>query len=226
MSQHATNGQTETNTHKTIDRLIAGHLRFTSAELPAHRADFERLSKGQSPAAVFITCSDSRVQPHLITQASPGDLFVIRNAGNIVPPYEQPSSEGASLEYAVRVLEVPHIIVCGHSSCGAMGGLLRPDAVASLDKVRRWVDLSSKALQAVEKGSYENADARLSALVAENVLLQREHLMTYPFVAERVERGSLHLHSWVYDIGTGLIAEFDSGDCRFVALGKSRMAFA
>jgi len=224
--QSAQNIQPISSGVKTIGQLIDGYRRFRTSALPCHRARFERLAKGQSPLAIFITCSDSRIQPHLITQASPGDLFVVRNAGNIVPPYSEHSSEGAAIEYAVCALEVPHIIVCGHSGCGAMSGLLRPDSLASLSKVRHWVKYSSKALRSVEKRPFESAEQRLDELVRENVLLQRDQLMTYPFVAERVRRGDLTLHSWVYEIGTGLISEFDSESSRFTLLGEPQMTYA
>lgn len=211
---------------RTIDPLVDGHRRFRTSALPRHRAQFERLASGQSPLAAFVTCSDSRVQPHLITQADPGDLFVIRNAGNIVPPFDQHSSEGAAIEYAVCALNVPHVVVCGHSGCGAMGGLLQPDALSSLSKVRHWVDLSAKALRAVEENSIRNSEERLAALVRENVLLQRTHLMTYPFITERVNQGALTIHTWVYDIRTGLISGFDADSRSFLPLGEPDRVYA
>jgi carbonic anhydrase len=211
---------------RSIHRLIEGYRTFHSRELPEYRADFERLAKGQAPIAAFVTCSDSRVQPHLITQTEPGDLFVIRNAGNIVPPFEHASSEAAAIEYAVKALDVPHIVVCGHTGCGAMSGLLEPEAVASMTKVRRWVNLSSKALRAVENIPADKSDERWAALVGENVLLQLEHMMTYPCVASRVRFGTLSLHAWVYDIKTGRIFEYNSTERRFLHLGEPALAYA
>jgi carbonic anhydrase len=186
--------------------------------------EFRRLAAGQSPLAIFVTCSDSRVQPQLFTACSPGDLFVIRNAGNIVPKYGHSSSEGAAIEYAICALATPNIIVCGHSHCGAMGGLLNRESLAAVPKVRSWVDLAERALEEVEKRGIECAVARLDAMVKQNVLLQLEHLMTYPYIAERFEKGELALHGWLYEIDSGRVFAHESGSGEFRPLADTQLA--
>ena len=174
--------------------------------MPTKQALFDELASGQSPATLIITCADSRIDPSLITQAEPGDIFVVRNAGNIVPTLDGDGSSAdgnaASIEYAITALNVSHIVVCGHSSCGAMGGLQNLDGLDALPSVRRWLEHSEPLLDTAVADD-------LDALIEANVLLQLEHLKQYPGVSEKIDAGELTLHAWVYDIGSGDVRAYD-----------------
>jgi carbonic anhydrase len=204
-------------------RLIEGVVRFQGEVFPEHRDLFHRLATTQEPEALLLTCSDSRVVPQLIVQSQPGDLFICRNAGNIAPPYSEPTGGvAATIEYAVMALNVRHIIVCGHSDCGAMRALLEPEKIGSMPAVRRWLGHAARAETVVREnfGHLSEAD-RLNALIEENVLTQIDHLRTYPCVASRLRAGTLALHGWVYDIESGQIRAFGVGDQSCGALDPS-----
>ena len=192
-----------------VAELIDGVRKFSSDVMPAKQELFDELATGQSPATLIITCADSRIDPSLITQAEPGDIFVVRNAGNIVPPVDDdgssPDGNAASIEYAITALNVSHVVVCGHSSCGAMGGLQNLDGLDALPSVRRWLEHSEPLL------SSDAADD-LDSLIEANVLLQLEHLKRYPGVREKIDAGELTLHAWVYDIGTGDVRAHDGSN--------------
>ena len=184
-----------------------------------HKSELlKRLSEdGQSPQVLFITCSDSRVAPNLITKTEEGDLFVIRNAGNIVPPYEEEAANGmsASVEYAVKELDVGHIVVCGHTDCGAMKGALDPSALKDLPQVRGWLKHAEAPLcmvDALQPGLAR--EARLCALVEQNVLVQMANLRTHPRVKKRMDAGSLKLHGWVYNIKSGAVSIYKAEDAK------------
>jgi carbonic anhydrase len=135
-----------------IGPLYEGFLSFRRTVLPTHRSLYRELAAGQSPRALFITCSDSRVVPELILQASPGDLFVCRNAGNLVPPHGDPSGGvAATIEYAVGVLTVPNIIICGHTGCGAINALIHPETVSSFPSVAEWLRFAEAAKRVVKE---------------------------------------------------------------------------
>ena len=190
-----------------MKRLIDGALRFQAEGYREHSDLFRTLATGQSPEALLITCSDSRVMPDLIVQAKPGDVFVCRNAGNIAPPYSDVTGGvTATIEYAVSVLNVRHIVVCGHSDCGAMKALLHPDKLQGLPSVKSWLHHASRA-EVVVRENHPDLDeaARLTALIEENVLAQLDNLRTHPSVASRLKSGTLQLHGWVYDIESGQI---------------------
>ena len=190
-----------------MKRLIDGALRFQGEVYHEHRDLFRELATGQQPEALLITCSDSRVAPDLIVQAKPGDVFVCRNAGNIAPPYSDVTGGvTATIEYAVSVLNVRHIIVCGHSDCGAMKALLHPEKLQGLPSVKSWLHHASRA-EVVVRENHPDLDekARLDALIEENVLAQLDNLRTHPCVASRLKSGALTLHGWVYDIESGQI---------------------
>jgi carbonic anhydrase len=190
-----------------MKRLIDGALRFQGEVYFEHRDLFRELATSQQPEALLITCSDSRVVPDLIVQTKPGDMFICRNAGNIAPPYSDINGGvTATIEYAVAVLNVRHIIVCGHSDCGAMKALLHPDKLQGLPSVRSWLRHASRAEVVVRENHPELEDAaRLDALIEENVLAQLDNLRTHPCVASRLKSGSIALHGWVYDIESGQI---------------------
>jgi len=206
-----------------MEKLIDGVRQFRSAAYAERRELFATLSTGQAPRILFVTCSDSRVAPHLITSSEPGDLFVIRNAGNLVPAYAaQGTGEEATLEYAVAALGVEHIIVCGHSGCGAMGGLLAPESLGSLPSVANWLRHAGSTAACVHATVPEDADYahRLNVTVETNVLRQLDNLKTHPSVAAALARRAVKLHGWVYDIGTGTIRSYDPDRQRFVELGE------
>ncbi len=202
--------------------ILGGYERFRENHYRRLETLFRRLAGGQSPKVLFITCSDSRIDPCLLTQTLPGELFVVRNAGNIVPEYCEDSPEVASIEYAVKVLKTPHVVVCGHSGCGAMAGLLDPGQLEALPAVRRWVAHSLPALERTNAGHGD----RLSELVRQNVVLQLERLRAYPFVASALENATLRLHGWVYDIGGGTVIEYDPQRRAFADLSTLAGAWA
>jgi carbonic anhydrase len=190
-----------------MKRLIDGALRFQGEVYQEHRDLFLELAAGQQPEALLITCSDSRVAPDLIVQAKPGDLFICRNAGNIAPPYSDVNGGvTATIEYAVAALNVKHIIVCGHSDCGAMKALLHPEKLQGLPSVKSWLHHASRAEVVVRENHPElDEKARIDALIEENVLAQLDNLRTHPCVASRLKSGTISLHAWVYEIESGQI---------------------
>ena len=173
---------------------------------------FESLAEGQNPEACFITCSDSRIDPNLITNSPPGGLFIVRNVGNLVPCYgTSNNAELAAVEYAVAALGVKHIIVCGHTGCGAMRALIDGNMGAQLPAVTQWLrHADSTAAIVKEHYGHLSGNELLTAAAQENVLVQLEHLRTAPAVATRVSRGRLQLHGWMYKIETGEIFAYDS----------------
>lgn len=204
-----------------MHRLIDGALRFYRDFHSPRRELFSQLGKSQSPFALFIACSDSRVAPEVLTQCEPGDIFVIRNAGNIIPSYG-PAAGGvsASIEYALVGLGVETLVVCGHSDCGAMKAILRNDKLDNMPAVAYWVSHSAAAKAIVDATLPEETDehTRLHALVQENVLCQLRNLETHPIVAARLATGRLRLYAWVYNIENGTIDTFDSETGQFVPL--------
>ncbi|MGC9292831.1 MAG: carbonic anhydrase [Acidobacteriaceae bacterium] len=205
-------------------RIIDGVLKFQQEVHPGQKTLFQQLSNTQRPQAMFIGCSDSRVVPELFTQQGPGELFVVRNAGNIVPPYAvAPGGVSASIEYAVAVLGVPDIVVCGHSDCGAMTAILQgSEQLEALPAVAQWLHFADPARQIVaERYGVEDGAARLDALVRENVLTQLGNLLTHPAVAQAVQRKGICLHGWTYDIATGAVMTYDAQAGEFVPLTQA-----
>lgn len=203
-----------------MQKLIQGLHQFQTSIFSSQRQLFERLALGQKPDALFITCSDSRVNPNLVTQTDPGELFILRNAGNIVPRADaSPGGSAATIEYAVAVLGVKDIILCGHSHCGAMIGLLHPETVTHLPFVTAWLAHAEKTRQIVEAHyGHLSGDARLTAAVEENVLVQLENLRTHPVVENALARGELSVHGWVYKFETGQVLAYDPGEGQFLPL--------
>ncbi|WP_013321166.1 carbonic anhydrase [Gloeothece verrucosa] len=196
-----------------MKKLIEGLEKFQSGYFSLHRDLFEELAHGQTPRILFITCSDSRIDPNLITQAQVGELFVIRNAGNMIPPYGATNGgEGAALEYAVHALGIEQIIVCGHSHCGAMKGLLKLNTLAEeMPLVYDWLK-QAEATRRVVKDNYKDLQGEelLEVTVAENVLTQLENLQTYPIIRSKLHQNKLLLEGWIYRIETGEIFAYDS----------------
>ncbi|VTR92773.1 carbonic anhydrase : Carbonic anhydrase OS=Planctomyces brasiliensis (strain ATCC 49424 / DSM 5305 / JCM 21570 / NBRC 103401 / IFAM 1448) GN=Plabr_1495 PE=3 SV=1: Pro_CA [Gemmata massiliana] len=203
-----------------MQKLVQGIHDFRAHVFRPRREWFERLADGQRPMAAFVTCSDSRVNPNLITQTEPGELFIVRNAGNIVPPHHPaPGGEEATLEFAVAELGIRDVIVCGHTRCGAMSGLLNPGALGDLPAVRHWLGHAEATRRIIrDKYAHLSDQALLTAAAQENVLVQLENLRTHPAVAAGLARGKLKLHGWVYKIETGEVFAFDPGAGQFVPL--------
>ncbi|MGK7910488.1 MAG: carbonic anhydrase [Synechococcus sp.] len=201
------------------EKLIQGLQRFQAGYYQKNKATFEALADNQEPRVLFITCSDSRVDPNLITQSGVGEIFVIRNAGNIMPPFGAANGgEGAALEYALGALDIREIVVCGHTNCGAMKGLFKMDKLQTkMPLVYDWL-LHTEATRRVLKENYGHcsSDDQLDIAVAENVLTQLENLRTYPIVRSKLHRHELILHGWIYDIEGGKVLAYDVNRHEFV----------
>jgi carbonic anhydrase len=194
-------------THAQLDPLIAGYRRFRASEWPRERDRFERTAEhGQQPHTLVIACSDSRVDPQMILGARPGELFVIRNVANLVPPWECDEAHhgtSAAIEFAVRVLRVARILVLGHGMCGGVKMLLEDEPRGDFDFATRWMDLASSAKLATR--DVEPPEARRKACEQATVRLSLTNLMTFPWVAEAVGAGSLSLHGGYFDIRHGVL---------------------
>jgi carbonic anhydrase len=205
-----------------MDRLIEGHKRFLAEVFPLKRAQFKLLSDRQAPEWLFITCSDSRVVPDLILGTGPGDLFITRNAGNVVPiTGHDVDGITATIEYAVEVLKVKSAILCGHSDCGALKAALNPKDLENLPKARRWLSHVEGAWshrQPLDPAEGEHAE--LASLIRGNVVAQLLNLKSQPAVARAVVEGRLTVHGWYYDILTGRIEEYDEQMRRFRPLAE------
>lgn len=201
-------------------KLLKGVHHFQSHYFSSHREMFEELSLGQHPRILFITCCDSRIDPNLITQTEPGELFIIRNIGNIIPPYGTTSgAEGAAIEYAIEALGIKNIIVCGHSHCGAMKGLLNLNSLAEKTPlVLNWLKYAEATRMIIEEHYQNHGDEeRLSAAIEENVLTQIENLRSYPIIHSKLYNGQLTLHAWVYKIETGGVFVYSTERCSLKA---------
>ncbi|MEW2555362.1 carbonic anhydrase [Streptomyces zhihengii] len=195
---------------------LIDHARSYGRRSAGRPGELARLAEGQTPQVLFITCSDSRVVPALITGARPGELFELRSAGNIVPPHGtgRPTGEAATVEYAVEVLGVADIVVCGHSHCGAVGALVRGDDLTAVPAVRDW--LAQESAAALPRGSAE--DPAVTSAVQTHVLTQLLRLRAYPAVAQRLDAGRLRLHGWFYEVHTGRVLAHDVRSDAFLAL--------
>jgi carbonic anhydrase len=214
------------NKKESMKRILEGVARFQRDVFPEQKKHFEQLARSQSPEYLFITCSDSRVVPSLITQTEPGELFIIRNVGNVVPPYGYfPGGVSAAMEYAVVALNVRHIVVCGHTDCGAMKGILYPESVREMPSVAKWLHHGDAARQVVRDAYTDlDGDERLPAITRENVAAQLRNLATHPYVAARQANGTLEVHGWVYNIGSGEVLAYDSAVGKFRPLGWQEAA--
>ena len=195
-----------------MEKLLDGIKEFQENVFDSLKDLFDGLAQGQQPDTLLITCSDSRIDPNLITQTKPGELFVIRNAGNMIPPYSPSNATGeaATVEYAVSALGVKEIIVCGHSKCGAMGGLLDLDGLDSLPTVKSWLGNAASTLSTVrQKYPDASGDDLLAHTIQSNVLAQLDNLRTHPSVAAAVSTGKLKLTGWVYRFETGEVFKYD-----------------
>lgn len=198
--------------------IVHGVLKFKEVSFPERKQLFADLANQQSPDVLFITCSDSRIDPSLLTQTNPGELFICRNAGNVVPPHSDATGGmTASIEYAVSVLKVRHIIICGHTDCGAMKGAINPDSVQTLPHVKEWLGHCRAAVEVVkEKTESESlCNDHLNEVIEENVLLQLNHLRTHPAVAGKIATGKVELHGWVYSIEHGSVRCYNDQNKEF-----------
>lgn len=205
-----------------MKKLLAGITRFQNEVFPNNRHLYEQLANGQQPEILFIGCSDSRIVPNELMQAGPGELFICRNAGNIVPPYgESLGGVSATVEYAVQVLRVKHIVVCGHSDCGAMRALMHPEKIREFRAVWQWLQIVDR-VAAVTKELHADLGRReyLSRLIEENVVAQLDNLMTYPSVAAKVRSRNLGIHGMVFDIASGQFTMLDRSTYAFKPLAE------
>ena len=214
-----------------MKQLTEGIQRFRSEVFPKELGLFNQLAGGQNPETLFITCADSRVVPSLITQTKPGDLFICRTVGNLVPPYgEGDESVASAIEYAVAVLKVNSIAVCGHSDCGAMKALLHPEKLEALPSTRAWLKHAEPVRDLVfgqkGKNGARSDNELLRELTEQNVISQLENLQAHPSVSEALGRGELELYGLVYRIGSGDMVAYDAWSKRFLPVEGDVLACA
>jgi carbonic anhydrase len=206
---------------RTMQDIIDGFLKFQRDAFPQRSELFRKLATSQHPSTLFISCSDSRLVPELVTQREPGDLFVIRNAGNIVLSYgPEPGGVSATVEYAVAALGVRDIVICGHSDCGAMSAISACTCLDHMPAVANWLRHADAARVVNEAHQFGSDREKLNALVRENVIAQLTNIKTHPSVALALRQGRLNLHGWVYDIETGSIDALDGVSGQFVSLAE------
>lgn len=193
-------------------KLLKGLHKFQSSYFPANQEIFEQLAEGQKPRVLFITCSDSRIVPHLITQSGVGELFVIRNAGNLVPPFGAANGgEGAAIEYAIHVLGIEQVIICGHSNCGAMKGLLKLEKLRTeMPLVYEWLQHAESTRRLIQENYSDIKGEELLAItMAENVVTQIENLKTYPVIRSKLHQNKMSIYGWIYDIESGEVLAYN-----------------
>jgi carbonic anhydrase len=206
-----------------VQKLVKGIHTFQKGFFKKHRELFAELAEnGQRPETLFITCSDSRVLPERITASGPGELFLVRNVGNVIPRTDLVGGTAAAIEYAVEVLNVNHIVVCGHTKCGAIDAVLDPARTESLSYVQRWLAHTARVREVIEN-RYADLPPHAQRMVAveENVLMQLENLRDYSFVEERLAAGKLDVSGWVFDVETGRVFDYDPIECEFLPIGTS-----
>jgi carbonic anhydrase len=210
---------------RALGRILDGIRKFRQEIYPAQAELYRKsVEEVQRPHTLFVTCADSRVDPELITQCGPGEIFVCRNIGNIVPAYgEMLGGVSAVLEYAVMNLGVDHVIVCGHTDCGAMKALIQYDSLSALPVTKAWLRNAEAALSVAREA--ENPDL-LHSLTEENVLLQMMHLRTHPSVAGKIARRKLSIYGWIYDIAHGDVRIHDPNRNQFVPVEQFKDADA
>lgn len=203
---------------------VQGNELFKKSYFKKHEKELLELAeKGQQPKALYIGCSDSRVMPNLITQSSPGDLFVVRNIGNFVAPYrpdEDFHSTAAAIEYAVTVLNVEEIIICGHTQCGAIAALFDTIDNPELIHTKHWLSLGeeAKTMASIALGAEADPDALQRLTEQLSVVSQIKNILTYPSVKKRVDEGKIYIHGWIYDIHTGDIEFYDPETNQYLSM--------
>ena len=197
-----------------MKNLLPGLQKFSERVFPGYQGHFESLALGQKPHTLMITCSDSRIDPSLVTQTQPGELFVIRNAGNIVPPFgASRGGEEAAIEFAIEGLGVSNVVICGHSQCGAMAALAGKVNLESLPCVRSWLGHAQSTKKRMDSWS---GDFDLNRVVQENVLVQADNLRTHPSVSAALRAGRLQLFGWTYNFETGSVGVYDPRAKKFL----------
>ena len=187
-----------------MERLIEGYRRFRETYWSQNKSVFEALAAGQSPRAMVITCADSRVDPQLIFDAQPGEIFCVRNVANLVPPYAPDSDHhgtSAALEFAVRSLKFEHVIVLGHAQCGGIRALLQGGEQG--DFIGRWMEIAAPARERALAAAATTTETVQHLCEHESIRITIDNLMTFPWVAERVQAGQLQLHGWHFDFERG-----------------------
>lgn len=208
-----------------MKKIIDGVKQFQSHVFSPRKDFYEQLSLGQRPEALFVTCSDSRIHPQLMTQTDPGDLFILRNAGNLIPSFGAASACGevATIDFAVEGLGIQNLIVCGHSGCGAMKALLALDQLPHGSPMRGWLTHAESARRVVNNSfGHLEGEALLRAVIQENVLVQIEHLKTHPAVRAGLARGTLSIFGWMYELETGRMLQYDPNERQFTPLEQPK----
>lgn len=205
-----------------IRRMIKGFRHFHKTYFSGVSELYQRLQAGQQPKTLVIACSDSRVDPALITRSEPGELFVIRNVANLVPPYEPDSrfhGVSSALEYAVNILQVEHIVVLGHSNCGGIRALMEADGNVNGEFIGHWMDIAAAARDEVKtKLSHKPLELQLQACEEAAILQSLENLLTFPWIQERTEAGTLSIHAWYFDLHRGELLDYDPEANMFVPI--------
>jgi carbonic anhydrase len=211
-----------------MKKLIQGIVDFRQKSLAAYREKFSTLANGQNPDTLFIACCDSRVVPNTFASSDPGDLFVVRNIGNLIPPCPHHAPEGddtnasvaAAIEFSIRQLNVSDVVICGHSDCGAMRALLEPGLTKELPAVTRWLRHGIPAHTRFLKEP-PNHLSPLNQLSQVNVIQQIEHMKTYPLVKERMAQQKIRLHGWWFDLATADVHYYNAESKRFVIIDNA-----
>ncbi len=205
-----------------MEYLFEGVKEFNAKDFLEHKDLFSSIGKKQKPHTLFIGCSDSRIVPNLITKTLPGELFVVRNIANIVPLYRETEEYVATtscIEYAVKVLGIDNIIVCGHSNCGGCNALLKSEAeLADIPHTRKWLELARRVRERVEQEKIESAEEREWRTEQLNVIEQMNHLITYPYIKERYRRNEIKIFGWYYIIETGEVFNYDKDARAFIKI--------
>ncbi|PAF52838.1 carbonic anhydrase [Helicobacter sp. 13S00477-4] len=211
--------------------LFEGALRFQEDDYTKYKDLYESLKKHQEPHTLFISCVDSRVVPNLITNTLPGDLFVVRNMGNIIPPYRENDNmmragylaTTASIEYALNILGIKNIIICGHSNCGACSAIYHPDErLENTPYVKKWIELLEPVKKKVQALKPTSKSKQIWLTEQINIEQQLENLMTYPFVEERFDRGEINIYGWYYIIETGEIFNYNMITREFKPINREK----
>lgn len=209
-----------------MKELFNGVVRFRDEDYADHRELFENLGDKQAPHTLFVGCSDSRVVPNLITRTMPGELFVVRNIANMVPPYRETSDYVATtsaVEYAVNILNVQNIIICGHSNCGGCSALYQsPEALSNVPKVRKWLELAEPVKKKATEICGDDPAKREWVTEQVNIIQQVRNLLTYPYIKERVNKGELTLYGWYYIIATGEVYNYNFETGYFDLIGNEQ----
>lgn len=211
---------------EVMKKLVKGIVEFRKNIRPTYREKFSRLALGQTPDALFIACSDSRVVPNIFASTDPGDLFVVRNVGNLIPCCNNDGhstadeSEAAAIEFAIMNLNVTDIIVCGHSECAAMQALINGRDHVKTQNLRSWLRHGEPALKKIKYFNPSEGLSQPNYLSQQNVLLQLEHLLSYPIVKDRINNSHLQIHGWWFELSTANVYSFDIKKDKFVLIDE------